>query len=325
MPDLVIWTDQLDPARAEQVAGAKMGRLAALARAGLRVPDGFTVTVQAWREQFSEPVLAQEMNRLAANPGATRALIAQTLITAGVAEAITAAYADLSLRRLEVNVPTAVRSSAVDEDGARASYAGMLDSYLGVCGTGRVLDAVRRCWASAFAVRAVTYRDRHDDGTAALSTAPTMPSPMAVGVLDLVPARASGVAFSAHPVTGSPDRGVIEASWGWGEVLVQGLVTPDHVEVDTEEGRILRYDIAAKTVVSAFDHAAGRVVAVPMPADLVHRRVLDEEEIGAVLDAVRRIEALYRHPVDVEWVLPRDRRPGDRVVVVQARPITVNR
>ncbi len=250
-------------------------------------------------------------------------LIAQTLITTAVAEAITTAYAELSLRRLEVNVPTAVRSSAVDEDGARASYAGMLDSYLGVCGTGRVLDAVRRCWASAFAVRAVAYRDRHDGGAAEVSPTPAMP--MAVGVLELVPARASGVAFSAHPVTGSPDRGVIEASWGWGEAVVQGLVTPDHVEVDTEDGRILRYDVAVKTVVSAFDHAAGRVVQVPMPVDLVHRRVLDEEEVAAVLDAVRRIEALYRRPVDVEWVLPRDRRPGDPVVVVQARPITVNR
>ena len=120
MPDLVLWTDQLEPEQAVQVAGAKMGRLGALARAGLRVPDGFTVTVQAWHEQFSEPVLAQSMSRLAANPGAARALIAQTLITTGVAEAITTAYAELSLRRLEVNVPTAVTRSSPIHSAWRA-------------------------------------------------------------------------------------------------------------------------------------------------------------------------------------------------------------
>ena len=146
---------------------------------------------------------------------------------------------------------------------------------------------------------------------------------MAVGVIELIHARASGVAFSAHPVTGKTDRIVIETSWGWGEAVVQGLVTPDHVEVGKADGRILRYQVAAKNVVSNFDYAVGRVVETAMPARLVDRRVLDDEQIAAVVDAVLAVERHYDYPVDVEWVLDRHRREGEPVCVVQARPVTV--
>ena len=178
-----------------------------------------------------------------------------------------------------------------------------------------MLDAVRACWASLFNTRAVAYRLRagthHRD------------MPMAVGVIELIHARASGVAFSAHPVTGKTDRIVIETSWGWGEAVVQGLVTPDHVEVGKADGRVLKYQVADKTVVSAFDYAVGRVVETEMPARLVSRRVLDEEQIAAITDAVLAVERHYGYPVDVEWVLDRHRREGEPVCVVQARPVTV--
>ena len=101
---------------------------------------------------------------------------------------------------------------------------------------------MRRCWASLFTARALAYRLRkgisHHD------------MPIAVGVIELIHARASGVAFSVHPVTGKADRVVIETSWGWGEAIVQGLVDPDHVEVGKSDGRVLRYDVAHKAVVS---------------------------------------------------------------------------
>ena len=178
-----------------------------------------------------------------------------------------------------------------------------------------MLDAVRACWASLFNTRAVAYRlragTRHRD------------MPMAVGVIELIHARASGVAFSAHPVTGKTDRVVIETSWGWGEAVVQGLVTPDHVEVGKADGRVLKYQVADKTVVSAFDYAVGRVIETEMPARLVSRRVLDEEQIAAITDAVLAVERHYGYPVDVEWVLDRHRREGEPVCVVQARPVTV--
>ena len=216
---------------------------------------------------------------------------------------------------MDVNVPTAVRSSATGEDAADASFAGIFDTYLGVSGPQRVLDAIRACWGSLFTGRALAYRLRkgisHHD------------MPIAVGVIELIHARASGVAFSVHPVTGKPDRVVIETSWGWGEAIVQGLVDPDHVEVGKSDGRVLKYDVAHKKVVSAFDFADGRVTEIDMPAKLADRRVLDDEQIAAVTAAVTAIEEHYGYPVDVEWVIARHRRAGDPICIVQSRPVTV--
>ena len=212
-------------------------------------------------------------------------------------------------------MPVAVRSSATGEDGHDASFAGQFDTFLGVTGAETLRTSVRRCWASLFTDRAVVYRmesglDHRD-------------SPMAVGVLKLVPARASGVAFSIHPVSGSPHRMVIEGSWGWGEAVVQGRVTPDHIEVGKSDRRVLDYRIAQKTVVSVFDYAQGLVVQREMPLRLQSEAILDDEQIQAVIEAVLTIEGRYGHPVDVEWVIDRSRRPGEPVTIVQTRPVTV--
>jgi pyruvate, water dikinase len=328
VPDAIAWVDEVAPDEAVGVCGAKMGRLAELLRAGVSLPKGFTVTVEAfrlhWEQAGLDKVAEAALGGLRADAGtaeieaaasAVRAELAGREISADLAALIGDAYDELSSRCFEINVPTAVRSSAIGEDSGTASFAGIFDTYLGVSGQDRVLDAVRRCWSSLFNTRAVAYRLRggthHRD------------MPMAVGVIELIHARASGVAFSAHPVTGKTDRIVIETSWGWGEAVVQGLVTPDHVEVGKADGRVLKYLVADKTVVSAFDYAIGRVVETEMPARLVSRRVLDEEQITAITDAVLAVERHYGYPVDVEWVLDRHRREGEPVCVVQARPVTV--
>ena len=294
----------------------------------MSLPKGFTVTVDAFRRHWDQAGLAEVADAVLGGLGtdagpaeveaaasAVRAELTGRDVSADLAALIGDAYEELSSRCFEINVPTAVRSSAIGEDSGTASFAGIFDTYLGVSGQDRVLDAVRRCWASLFNARAVSYRLR--------AGASHRDMPMAVGVLELIHARASGVAFSAHPVTGKTDRIVIETSWGWGEAVVQGLVTPDHVEVGKADGRVLRYQVATKTVVSNFDYAVGRVIETAMPARLVDRRVLDDEQIAAVVDAVLAVERHYGYPVDVEWVLDRHRREGEPVCVVQARPVTV--
>ena len=328
MPDAIAWVDEVAPDEAVGICGAKMGRLAELLQAGLSLPRGFTVTVGAFRRHWDEAGLDEiadaALGGLGADAGpaeieAAAALVRAELsgrdLGADLAALIGDAYEELSSRCFEINVPTAVRSSAIGEDSGTASFAGIFDTYLGVSGPDRVLDAVRACWASLFNARAVAYRLRA--GTHYRDM------PMAVGVIELIHARASGVAFSAHPVTGKTDRVVIETSWGWGEAVVQGLVTPDHVEVGKADGRVLKYQVADKTVVSAFDYAVGRVIETEMPARLVSRRVLDEEQVAAITDAVLAVERHYGYPVDVEWVLDRHRREGEPVCVVQARPVTV--
>ena len=328
MPEAIAWVDEVAPDEAVRICGAKMGRLAELLRAGVSSPKGFTVTVEAFRRHWDQARLDEVAEaslgglgpaagpaEIEAAAGAIRAELAGRELDADLAARIGDAYEELSSRCFEINVPTAVRSSAIGEDSGTASFAGIFDTYLGVSGQDRVLDAVRACWASLFNPRAVAYRLRA--GTHYRDM------PMAVGVIELIHARASGVAFSVHPVTGKTDRVVIETSWGWGEAVVQGLVTPDHVEVGKADGRVLKYQVADKTVVSAFDYAVGRVVETEMPARLVSRRVLDEEQIAAITGAVLAVERHYGYPVDVEWVLDRHRREGEPVCVVQARPVTV--
>ena len=326
--DPVVWIDEVDPATAVEVGGSKMGRLTELQRSGVQVPNGFAVTTGAYLRHCAETGLDAKIDTIISRLGAQaaesdveaasaeiRALFADTPMSEELATTLTDAYEELCLRCVDVNVPVAVRSSATGEDAADASFAGIFDTYLGVSGAERVLDAVRACWGSLFTGRALAYRLRRDISHHAM--------PIAVGVVELIHARASGVAFSIHPVTGKSDRIVIETSWGWGEAIVQGAVDPDHVEVGKADGRVLRYDVAHKGIVSAFDFASGCVTEIDMPAKLADRQVLDPEQIEAIASAVRAIEEHYGHPVDVEWVISRHRRAGDPVCIVQTRPVTV--
>jgi pyruvate,water dikinase len=306
--------------------GAKMGRLSRLHRLGVLVPRGFTVTTAAYRRHCArsglDALIAQAPAELGADPGEDavdtaaariRDAVEHTPLSDDLAAEITQAYAELCRRCHETDLPTAVRSSAAGEDGAAASFAGIFDTHLGVAGAPAILAAVRSCWGSLFTTRAMAYRLRsgHRD------------MPIAVGVTELIPARVSGVAFSVHPVSGRPDRVVIEASWGFGEAIVQGRVTPDHAEVGKSDGRVLAYDVAHKGVLSTYDDATAQVVEIGMPAALADRRVLDDEQITAVTAVVTSIERDLGHPVDVEWVISRHRRAGEPICVVQARPVTV--
>ena len=340
MAELILRAGQVRADDAER-SGAKMARLAELKRVGLRVPEWYVVTIEAYERHMAASGLGTRVGellrglntetgqqRLDAAAGQIREAFAAVPVEEEVAEAIAAGYAGLrgggdarvhggedarggGARGGGAGVRVAVRSSAWGEDSAAASFAGVFESYLGVSGAERVTEAVRACWASLFDARALAYRVEHGlDHRAAR---------MAVGVAELVEARSSGVAFSVHPRTGKRDRVVIEANWGWGGALVQGLVVPDRVEVDRDDGRVLRRDVTRKEVISAFDEAAGMVAEMPMPPGLRDRAVLDDEQIGQIVAAVLAVEAHYGHPVDVEWVLDRS---GGPPWVVQARPVT---
>ncbi len=179
--------------------GGKGASLARLMAAGLPVPDGFVVTVAAFRAYTGAGSMPEV-----------------------VAAEIQAAYRALGAP------PVAVRSSATTEDAADASYAGQHDSFLDVAGPGEVLTAVERCWASLHTERAAAYRARHGGNEAGL----------AVVVQRMVDADAAGVLFTADPVTGDDSVIAINAAWGLGEVLVGGEVTPDAWVVERTTGRV---------------------------------------------------------------------------------------
>lgn len=261
-------------------AGPKMARLADLIRHGIDVPTGFVVPPSAYQPEADglEEPLADEIAR---------------------------AY-----RRLcgETDKPVVVRSSAVDEDGAKASFAGIYDSYLGVLGADRVVEAVQACWAGLHSERAVAYRERLGAGGPAAA--------MAVGVMLMVPARSSGVAFTVDPVTGRDDRLIIEASWGFGEPVVQGVVTPDRVEV-ADDGRVLRNEIGDKRIALVYGKS-GHMEHVQLPTGRARTPALTNDEAVRLSERVRAVAALAGQPVDCEWVID----DAGTVWIVQWRAVT---
>lgn len=324
----ILWINTLGD-EAIHAVGSKMARLGQLRSWGLTVPEGFGLTKAVYERFMAESNLdkiidekladvrhAEETDAIGKVSREIRTLVEAAEISKPLYDLIGDAYAELCYSRLHVNQPVAVRSSAIGEDAKHASFAGQFDTYLGLSGKDMVVDGIKRCWSSLFTRRGITYRLKNE-----LSH---RESPMAVCVLELINARASGVAFSIHPVSGKQDRVVIEGNWGWGEAVVQGLVTPDHIEVGKADGRILSYDVRDKLIVSTFDYAKGAVVEQEMPARWRQEAVLDEEQVKGIHQAVCLIESRYNVPVDVEWVVPRSHRSGDPVIIVQTRPETVH-
>ncbi|MFF4546546.1 PEP/pyruvate-binding domain-containing protein [Streptomyces sp. NPDC001406] len=277
------------------VAGVKLARLARLARTGVRVPGGFAVTAEAFRRHLADSGLDAVLPaRLAAVPdprdhaalaeaaAGLRLLLRETPVAEALRAEIARAFS------LHCNGPVAVRSSAVAEDGSDHSFAGMFESFLGVRDPEGVVAAVQGCWASLFTHRALAYRMHAGLPVDALA--------MGVGVMNMVPARVSGVAFSMHPVTGRRDRTVVEAAPGVGGAVAGGPV-PQRVEIARAGGRVLRRDPGTPT-------GAGPL--------------LSDRDLTRVVDTVYRVEDVLGHPVDVEWAVD----PEGRVWLLQARPVT---
>ncbi len=234
-----------------EVVGAKAARLAELLRGGLRVPTGFVVTVTAF-ERFAGTLgaLSEAAVRRAAVPEEVAAAVRTAMQQAGLLDAA-----------------VAVRSSGVAEDLPSASFAGQYESVLDVTGAEAVIEAIRRCWASAFADRVLAYRR---------SRALEGPPRMAVLVQRMIEAQAAGVAFSANPLTGQRDEVVVNAVRGLGERLVSGEATADEWVVCRAEA--------------------------PRPV-LQTENALSSQTVGAVAALAQQVEQYAGVPQDIEWAL----------------------
>lgn len=306
------------------VAGAKLARLGELRQRGFRVPDGYVVTAPAL-ERWAAPTLGPHLERLLDElPGdqdglsrlaaEARQLIESHPLSGELEAAVRAAHRRLEARGSEGPLVVAVRSSAVSEDGAVASFAGQFETHLGVQGPDAVLTHIRRCWSSQYTPRALDYRRHHG--------LPQHSFDLAVGVLRLVDARASGVLFTLDPATGDRGTMIIEANWGLGESVVSGLVTPDHFAVDRETGHIGERRISTKRLRLSFDPALARVAEVPLPADLAEAACLSDDEIAELCRQAAELERLEGAPQDVEWVIEEGRPLPTSVVLLQHRPET---
>jgi pyruvate,water dikinase len=296
------------------VVGGKGANLGELARiAGIRVPDGFCVTTDAFRDITRDhrelDGLLHDLSRLDASARAAisatsariRTVIEEAPIPQEVARAIAAHVA-----RLGDEHAYAVRSSATAEDLPTASFAGQQDTYLNVIGVQSVLAHVRRCWASLFTERAVTYRLHNGIDHRRVQ--------MAVVVQRMVFPQVAGIMFTADPITSNRKVSSIDASFGLGEALVAGLVNADTYRV--RDGAIVDKKVSTK-----------RLEVVRMPGGGTHERAIEPErqDAQALTDAQivelerlgRRIEAHVGRPQDIEWCLA-----DGELYIVQSRPIT---
>jgi pyruvate,water dikinase len=267
--------------RADQVelVGGKCANLGELTQAGFAVPPGFAVTTAAHGRDD---------------------------IRAAVGEA----YAELGRQSGLADPPVAVRSSAIAEDMPDASFAGVQDTYLWICGLEAVLDGIRRCWASFHNPEAVAYREERGITRAGMS----------VAVQYMVDARVAGVMFTLNPVSGDRSSIAIDASYGLGVSVVGGEVTPDSFLVSKVTREIVRRQIGAKATEVIADVAAATTVTRSVPEVLRAQPSLSDEEIGRLAEVGRRIETHYAHPQDVEWAI--DRQLGE-LFILQSRPETV--
>jgi pyruvate,water dikinase len=277
----LLWLGQPGCERTALVGGkaANLSRLAALHP----VPSGFCLTAAAHRRAGGAPP-----------PDDLRATLAS-------------AYRELAEGADRAEPAVAVRSSAVDEDGALASFAGLHETYLNVVGADAVAEAVARCWASATAERALEYRRRQG--------LPLEGVGLAVLVQELIRADVSLVVFSANPLSGSRGEVVINASWGLGESVVGGTVTPDTYVLRKADRAVLSRQIADKARMTVLAPSGTREVDVPRV--LRAQPTLDDAGARLVAELAVTLEATMGWPVDVECAFA-----GDRLYLLQCRPIT---
>ncbi len=307
--------------------GGKCTSLGAMLRAGAAVPPGFAVTTAAYRSLLEAEGIREGIHELIAQivpddvaseqvaSQAIRALIESAPMPAAVAAAIRDAYADLCARVGVPDLPVAVRSSATAEDLPNASFAGQQDTFLWVVGADAVVAHVRRCWSSLFTTRAIAYRADRSIGQEQVL--------MSVAVQKMVNARAAGVAMTLNPLDGDRSKIVIDASWGLGEAVVSGQVTPDNFVLDKVMLEVVKRTVVAKPIELVADSTGRRVVERPVDPERQHQPSLTNEELLAVARLAKHVERHYGTPQDIEWAVDADLPDGENIVLLQSRPETV--
>ncbi len=315
--------------------GGKGANLGELAHAGFPVPPGFCLTTTAFQSFMDACPDPEALYAMLETPGSGEiealrqagARIRSTLLAVPVPPAVAAAVRE-AWQEAGREHAYAVRSSATAEDLPQASFAGQQDTFLNVRGAESLLDAVRRCWVSLFTDRAILYRAKNGF--------PHREVQLSVIVQRMVPAETSGILFTADPLTGHRHTLAIDASFGLGEALVGGLVTPDTYRVDKRTGAVIERRIADK-VTGILAQEGGGTRQVALEEAQRKQAALTESQVLALAELGTRIETHYGSPQDIEWAIvnpesvipskaqqsPSPSTPTNQgIYILQSRPIT---
>jgi pyruvate,water dikinase len=300
--------------------GGKGANLGELIGAGLPVPRAFCVTTAAYRAFLTNQGLVAEFVAgldgldyeshadIDARARAIRDRIVAAPVPAEIEREVIEGYGRLEAE-LGAGVLVSVRSSATAEDLPGTSFAGQQDTYLNVGGAERVLEHVKRCWASLWTDRAIAYRHRqgfaHEDVL------------LAVVVQEMFPSQVSGILFTANPVTSNPNEMFLNSSWGLGEAVVSGRVDPDQFIVDRRSLQVKEREVHDKRVMTARGGDGTGSIEVDVPEEQRTQPSLSDAQIAQLAEIGLRIEDHYGFPQDIEWGLA-----DGRFAILQAREIT---
>ena len=298
--------------------GGKGASLGKLVKAGFPVPSGFVITTDGYAEFLRandlevkiEKILGEldygDLDKLEKETAKIRDTVASCKLPDGLAGEIVGAYGELGDEPY-----VAVRSSGTAEDLEGASFAGQYDTYLDVRGGDALLDAVQRCWASMWTARVTAYRQDKgfDHGTAGI----------AVVVQMMVEPDVAGVMFVGNPMNARADEIFINASWGLGEAVVSGSVTPDEYIVGRDTLQVKRRTLGTKELRVVRDRENGKgTVRESVPDNLRGEYTLSDDQAGELAEMGRRVTAYYEGlPQDTEWALA-----DGSFFLLQSRPVT---
>jgi len=309
------WLDQIHGDDRSMVGG-KAANLGELIKAGISCPPGFCITTKAFEfylkaSGLEEKVLAI-LNDTSKSGSECASEISHLLQGIKVPQEVKVAIIE-AYHQIEYvcghGVLVAVRSSALVEDVETSSFAGQFDSFLGVIGEQDLITSVSNCWMSLFNARSIAYSRRKRVGT--------IPLAMAIIVQELVKAKKAGVMFTVHPVTLEKNHIVVEATFGLGEQLVSGQVSPDTYILSKDDFTIMQRNIVEKKFATFYTDSEG-LVEREIDPNLQNVPALSDYELVELARLGTQIEALFGEPQDIEWALE-----SGIIYIVQTRPITV--
>ncbi|PKL61741.1 MAG: phosphoenolpyruvate synthase [Methanomicrobiales archaeon HGW-Methanomicrobiales-2] len=316
MPN-VLWLEEIKKEDIVSVGGkgASLGEMTSI---GLPVPKAFVVTAQAFRrflvETGIEDALFRRLERLdVEDNGALESVsrdVQDLVLSVGIPDHIIEEISDAYARMGADGTVVAVRSSATAEDLPEASFAGQQETYLNILGEVDLLDAVQRCWASLYGARAIYYRAKQGFDDRSVN--------IAVVVQELIRSEKSGVMFTSHPVTGEPLT-IVEGSWGLGEAVVSGSVSPDNYVFDLRSERVVDRLIAEKEIMIVPEGEHGTKI-VDLTGEQRTAPVLSDAEVARLAMLGKIAEDHYSNPQDIEWAIV-----GSNFFILQSRPITTIR
>ncbi|MFC1920466.1 PEP/pyruvate-binding domain-containing protein [Chloroflexota bacterium] len=308
----IFWFEELGKEHKDLV-GNKCANLGEMAGIGLPVPEGFALSVEAYSEFLSNTGAAEEINKHLKKSGAAgqsnelsnnlRRIVQSAAMPDEMEKEVIGYYEELCRKCGTGQVAVSVRSSGP------VSHPGQYETYLNITGAAKVLENIKKVWASTFNSRSLAFRNQKE--------LPLESAPIGVAVLKMVDAKAAGIIFTADPNTGDTSRMIIEANWGLGESVVSGQSTPDIYTLDKNTLKIIEKKLGPK---SSYITTNGVGTAeVETSQEKSSAFCISDEEASTIAGLAKRLEDHFGAPQDVEWAVAQDTESADSIILLQTR------